>query len=122
MVDKPIIRHDWSAFIKLCMWAEPFPSQVVPRFGLAGWEEIHIEITTIWESLCMLSSGGRLSYGSPTLASERPYHLILIWIYLYVSSHVSTTWETFQFEIKAKKTLICQVGPFSILVCRLLRE
>ena len=52
------------------MWAEPFPSQVVPRFGLAGREEIHIETAAIRESLSMLASGGGLSYGSPIVASE----------------------------------------------------
>ncbi|OIT20484.1 hypothetical protein A4A49_37703 [Nicotiana attenuata] len=36
------------------------------------------------ESLSMLASGGELSYGSPSTASERPSHLILIWLYLYV--------------------------------------
>ena len=73
------------------MWAEPFPSQVVPRFGLAGREEIHIETAAIRESLSMLASGGGLSYGSPAAASDRPSRLIFLWLYLYVASHVSST-------------------------------
>jgi len=39
----------------------------------------------------MLASGGGLSYGSPAAASDRPSRLILIWLYLYVSTHVSPT-------------------------------
>jgi len=54
-------------------------------------EEIHIETTAIWESISMLASGGGLSYGSPAAASDRPSRLILIWLYLYVASHVSST-------------------------------
>ncbi|PKI40646.1 hypothetical protein CRG98_038961 [Punica granatum] len=54
-------------------------------------EEIHIETTAIREYLSMLASGGGLSYGSPAAASDRPPRLILIWLYLYVASHVSST-------------------------------
>lgn len=39
----------------------------------------------------MLASRGGLSYGSPAAASDRPSPLILIWLYLYVDSHVSST-------------------------------
>lgn len=39
----------------------------------------------------MLASGGGLSYDSPAAASHRPSRLILIWLYLYVASHVSFT-------------------------------
>lgn len=54
-------------------------------------EEIHIETFAIRESLSMLASGGGLSYDSPAAASDRPLRLILIWLYLYVASHVSFT-------------------------------
>lgn len=39
----------------------------------------------------MLASVGGLSYDSPAAASYRPSRLILIWLYLYVASHVSFT-------------------------------
>lgn len=61
----------------------------------AGREEIHIETTAIRESLFMLASGGGLSYGSPAAASAyvwiKASCFILIWLYLYVASHVSST-------------------------------
>jgi hypothetical protein len=56
-----------------------------------GREEINIETFAIREYLSMLASGGGLSYDSPAAASDRPSRLILIWLYLYVASHVSFT-------------------------------
>lgn len=75
MVDK----RDWSAFIKLCMWAEPFPSQVVARFGLAwSGRDSHRDYCYPGISFYVrLASGGGLSYGSPAAASDRPSHLDL---------------------------------------------
>lgn len=62
-----------------------------PDSAWPGREEIHIETFAIRESLSMLASGGGLSYDSPAAASDRPLRLILIWLYLYVASHVSFT-------------------------------
>lgn len=62
-----------------------------PKWWPACREEIHIETFAIRESLSMLASGGGLSYDSPAAASDRPLRLILIWLYLYVASHVSFT-------------------------------
>lgn len=57
----------------------------------AGRKEIRIETTAIREYIYMLARGGGLSYGSPAAASDRPSCFILIWLYLYVASHVSST-------------------------------
>ena len=62
-----------------------------PDSAWPGREEIHIETFAIRESLSMLASVGGLSYESPAAASDRPSRLILIWLYLYVASHVSFT-------------------------------
>lgn len=62
-----------------------------PDSAWPGREEIHIETFAIREYLSMLASGGGLSYDSPAAASDRPSRLILIWLYLYVASHVSFT-------------------------------
>lgn len=62
-----------------------------PDSAWPGREESHIETTTLRESLSMLACGGGLSYGSPAATSDRPSRLILIWLYLYVASHVSST-------------------------------
>lgn len=68
----------------------------------------------------MLASGGGLSHGSPAAASDRPSRLILIWLYLYVSTHVSPTSHECLF-LKTKKALISQLGPFPIKLSRLKR-
>ena len=62
-----------------------------PDSAWPGREEIHIETFAIREYLSMLASVGGLSYDSPAAASYRPSRLILIWLYLYVASHVSFT-------------------------------
>lgn len=62
-----------------------------PDSAWPGREGIHIETIAIREYLSMLASEGGLSYGSPAAASDRPSRLILIWLYLYVASHVSFT-------------------------------
>ena len=62
-----------------------------PDSAWPGREEIHIETTVSREYLSMLASGGGLSVGSPAAASDRPSRLILIWLYLYVASHISFT-------------------------------
>lgn len=72
--------------------------------------------------LSMLASGGGLSYGSPAAASDRPSRLILIWLYLYVATHVSPTSHDSLFrKLKTKKALISQLGPFPIKLSRLKR-
>lgn len=89
MVDKPIIGGDWAGVLlsnDACGLSHSHPNSAWP-----GREKIHIETTAIRESLSMLASGGGLSYGSPTAAFDRPSRLILIWLYLYVDSHVSST-------------------------------
>lgn len=68
----------------------------------------------------MLASGDGLSYGSPAAASDRPSRLILIWLYLYVSTHVSPTSHDSLF-LKTKKAIISQFGPFPIKLSRLKR-
>lgn len=91
MVDKPIIGGDWAGVLSsndACGLSHSHPKRW-PNSAWPGREEIHIETTAIREYLFMLASGGGLSYGSPAAASDRPSHLI--WLYLYVDSHVSST-------------------------------
>lgn len=93
MVDKPIIGGDWAGVLlsnDACGLSHSHPKRC-PNSAWPGREEIHIETTDIREYLSMLASGGGLSYGSPAAASDRPSRLILIWLYLYVDSHVSST-------------------------------
>jgi hypothetical protein len=84
---------DWTGVLSsndACGLSHSHPKRW-PDSAWSGREEIHIETTAIPEYLSMLASGGGLSYGSPAAASDRPSRLILIWLYLYVDSHVSST-------------------------------
>ena len=72
-------------------WAIPIPRGGPIRPGLVGKRFTWRLLLSGNRILSMLASGGGLSYGSPAAASDRPSRLILIWLYLYVASHVSST-------------------------------
>ena len=93
MVGKPLRGGDWTGVLLSNYACEPFTSQVVARFGLAwSGRDSHGDYCYPGISFYVrLASGGGLSYGSPAAASDRPSRLILIWLYLYVASHVSFT-------------------------------
>lgn len=96
MVDKPLRGGDWTGVLSsndACGLGHSHPKGW-PDSAWPGREEIHIETIAFLSGnriLSMLASGGGLSYGSPAAASDRPSRLILIWLYLYVASHVSST-------------------------------
>jgi hypothetical protein len=93
VVDKPLRGGDWTGVLSSndACGRSPSHPKWWPDSAWPGREEIHIETLAIREWISMLASGGGLSYGSPAVASDRPSRLILIWLYLYVPSHVSFT-------------------------------
>ena len=93
MVDKPLRGSDWTGVLSSndAYGLSHSHPKWWPYSAWPGREEIHIETFAIREYLSMLASGGGLSYDSPAAASDRPSRLILIWLYLYVASHVSFT-------------------------------
>lgn len=92
MVDKPLRGGDWTGVL-LSNYACGLSHFHPARFGLAwSGRDSHRDYCYPGISFYVrLASGGGLSYGSPAAASDRPSRLILIWLYLYVASHVSFT-------------------------------
>lgn len=59
----------------------------------------------------MLAIGGGLSDGSPAAASDRPPRLILIWLYLYVASHVRKNMRAFFLAFRKRLSSVSS-APF----------
>ena len=86
-----LLSRGWGPGANYSLLSCPIPRGCPIRPGLVGKRFTWRLLLSGNRILSMLASEGGLSYGSPAAASDRPSRLILIWLYLYVASHVSST-------------------------------